>query len=719
MNPLLRALIGPRHTPKRESESKSIAWAGSIQSWEEGKGVDADYDSLSAIDLYRKSPAIYAGVYAIASAIAMLPLRVYHKVGKDEIELPGHPLEMLLNNPSRHVAGINQRFGLIAMLELTGNAYLLLEGGNADAGGPPDTMTLLLSQFVKPIPDAESHVGGFFYQPKGEKVHLTREQVIDFSYFSPTNYFVGQSSIEAALLAATADLWAQAFNSSFFKRGAVLSGTLETEFELSPEVMSRLVQDFRQQHGGGDRAWDVKGLSHGLKFKGAQQTHHDMGFNELRTAARGEMLMSIGTPPVMVTQLDGATYANAKEQKSQFWQLTALPRARMVEEVLTQQLARRYGPDLFVRFDTASVSALRDDLTSMVAALVQMIPNGIITRNEARQFLSTGELPKLNPLKGGDEPLLSMALAPATDGGDDAESVPPSPEANDTESSVPPSEAESIDLMLSTMEAQAKKIQREAIYRSFESDVRPWMRVMLHTAKVMFAEQEALVMSSYGKAFSEVEKGHREVAALIDSTNTRNVQRFRTAYERVIRAGGKRALRRVGGKPPDAFSLVSPNAIKFMEKNAAELVKNVAKVTKDKLRDAIAEGVLNRENEIQIATRLREVFDMTRERANTISRTETMRSFNFGGIEGYKQSGVVESKQWVSTIDATARENHMDIDGLEASLDEPFRFKTAGGEAIEMEYPLDPSAPAGETVNCRCTVVPVVKSEAEITEGEE
>lgn len=90
-------------------------------------------------------------------------------------------------------------------------------------------------------------------------------------------------------------------------------------------------------------------------------------------------------------------------------------------------------------------------------------------------------------------------------------------------------------------------------------------------------------------------------------------------------------------------------------------------------------------------------------RASAIARTETMRAYASGSMEIYRSAGVTE-KEWLATQDDHTRDSHSEADGQVVGIDEPFNV---GG--VEMMQPGDPNAPPDETINCRCTVLPVVE----------
>jgi len=89
-------------------------------------------------------------------------------------------------------------------------------------------------------------------------------------------------------------------------------------------------------------------------------------------------------------------------------------------------------------------------------------------------------------------------------------------------------------------------------------------------------------------------------------------------------------------------------AVGFMQKYAFDNIKGLHGEMKDKLRKALSEGIMNREDMKQLATRIQDVMKITKERAELISRTESVRAYNAGHYQGAVDSGLTLRKQWSS-----------------------------------------------------------------------
>lgn len=86
-------------------------------------------------------------------------------------------------------------------------------------------------------------------------------------------------------------------------------------------------------------------------------------------------------------------------------------------------------------------------------------------------------------------------------------------------------------------------------------------------------------------------------------------------------------------------------------------------------------------------------------RAQRIARTESTSAYNAAGLAALADEGE-EQKAWIATEDSRTRPSHAAADRQVVPITQPFEV---GASSLLM--PGDPSGPAHETVNCRCTMV--------------
>jgi hypothetical protein len=105
------------------------------------------------------------------------------------------------------------------------------------------------------------------------------------------------------------------------------------------------------------------------------------------------------------------------------------------------------------------------------------------------------------------------------------------------------------------------------------------------------------------------------------------------------------------------------------------------------------------------------IFGVSRQRGALIARTETHGAANYGADGAARATGLKLRKEWVSAKDDRTRDTHRLANGQTVDMDQPFRIaipldqRTIGGDEFElMMVPGDPTASAGNVINCRCVV---------------
>lgn len=168
----------------------------------------------------------------------------------------------------------------------------------------------------------------------------------------------------------------------------------------------------------------------------------------------------------------------------------------------------------------------------------------------------------------------------------------------------------------------------------------------------------------------------------------------------------------------DAIGLTA-NQSRAVRNYRTALVSDPKKALMYKLRDGRHDSVVARAAKTGKPLTSKQINEFSEQyrkryvayRAETIARTEMIRVANEGQHAVWnqaKKSGKFKTKEirrfWSSANDDRTRQSHREIPALNkegVGIDE--KFKTPFG--LKMKHPGDPSAPAGEVINCRCTVV--------------
>lgn len=106
-----------------------------------------------------------------------------------------------------------------------------------------------------------------------------------------------------------------------------------------------------------------------------------------------------------------------------------------------------------------------------------------------------------------------------------------------------------------------------------------------------------------------------------------------------------------------------------------------------------------REQSNEATRRIDDTESTWKARATRIARTETTGAFNAGAYQAYHDEGAA-AIMWVATLDSRTRRTHKAADRQVRVLGQPFQV----GHATLL-MPGDPSGPAAEVINCRCTTI--------------
>jgi HK97 family phage portal protein len=612
-------------------------------------------------------------------------------------------------------------------LELTGAMPWYLEGLQAKNGGPVRTITPLHPNFLTPTPDKKNKISHYVYKVNDEEMKMTPKEIVYFKHFDPSDRLGirGLGSITPASGPAVVDRLADAFNQRFFRRGAVLSGVIETDSEdIEPATMEKYAQQFRDKHAGSDRAWDVRGLSHGLKWKPTQPTHTDMLFEKLRGMNREEMLMAQGVPPIMVTLMDGATYANAQQQEFAFWISTILPKIRKIEARMNSDLASRYGGDVVFLFDVSEIRALQPNWKDIKETIVPLLERRTLNPNEARQFLSTGRLPKLEDVEHGDDYLTNFQITPFESGVENEEDDLDTPEAPDvTDEGEEPDQVENL---FARMEGLAKRMdsesrrkqhnrERQALSRAIESvffsiTVELFQKQFKAAMSWLQEQEETLVQLQL--KHPEKSSRFRQVADDLGVLMDQLEQAHREKYIGIYNEGVVQSATAAAAALPFEFVYSSGtlSALTFIEAETGSLITGIHATTVSAIRATVAEGVALGETITELGVRVEGVMGSkaSAARARKIAQTETNKALNFGLIDSWEQTGEVDRKMWSSSGDGDVRVTHAEADGQVVGMKEKFEV---GGAALLHPGDTSSGAPPEEVINCRCAMDPILVGE--------
>uniref|UniRef100_A0A6M3KUY3 Putative capsid morphogenesis protein n=1 Tax=viral metagenome TaxID=1070528 RepID=A0A6M3KUY3_9ZZZZ len=131
----------------------------------------------------------------------------------------------------------------------------------------------------------------------------------------------------------------------------------------------------------------------------------------------------------------------------------------------------------------------------------------------------------------------------------------------------------------------------------------------------------------------------------------------------------------------------------WIAKNGAASIKTILATNLEDVKGVILAGVDENLTTVQIGRNLRQFYtDRSPFKSMRVARTETSHAAGFSQREAARQSGVVKTKQWISSRDDRVRDEHLAMDSDSHYEAVPFNEP----------YPNGDMYPGENSIMCRC-----------------
>ena len=374
-----------------------------ITSSELSELIGLSYDTYSgrkvSTQLAMQLTSVFSCVRVLAESVGMLPCSLYEQLESGNKRATKERLHKLLAvKPNNYMTPQELWELLIACLCLRGNfyAYKVYALGEVVELLPldPSCVTPKLNNQWEPE-----------YQvtfPNGKSETLTQQEIWHVRIFT-LDGLVGLSPIAYARQAIGLGLATEEHGARLFGNGAVTSGVLQTEQELSDLAFDRLKRDFEENHQGLTNAHKPLILEMGLKWQQISLSAEDAQFLETRKFQLEEICRIFRVPLHMVQNTDRATFNNIENLGIGFINYSLVPYLIRIEQRINAGLVKASKQGTFyAKVKTGAL--LRGDMKSRFEAYSTGINWGIYSPNECR------ELEELNPREGGDIYLTPMNM---------------------------------------------------------------------------------------------------------------------------------------------------------------------------------------------------------------------------------------------------------------------------------------------------------------------
>lgn len=635
-----------------------------------------------------------------------------------------HPLYKLLTEPNPFMTGTFLQQYVQVSLDLTGMAFILkLKNG---LGRPAELWPLNVAEFVDFIPGdtTKDFIKGYRFT----NVDFPRDDIIYLFYPNPNPTFfsstqashrvsrifgslTGMSPIQAMATIVDTEKYIEIFERDFFENSARPDVILTTNDgrKFDPKERQRILTQWKQKHQGPKRFWEPTVLT-GMTAEILKSSNRDFQFFKLAEWTKNMLFAAYSVPEAKVGLVKDVNRANQVGVEITFNEECIMPRLNLWDESFTNQLAQEFDEKLLIEHDNPVPSDKEFELKKDESD----IKNLISSINEVRS--RRGE----DKVFWGDAPWIPFSLVQPSKGTTTEQPKPEPPAKPEEEEG---EEGKSLNEHITKNKFLPTDEAKDAYWKVFDGRVREHELIFIRMLRKLFKSQRKEVLDNLDKMASEIEAqfagwSKRKIARYIkqDTRIINNIlfdqkkaiKDFEGAANPVIaeafEESGQALLTDLG--LDISFDLQRRRATKFIGEKVKKFAKEVNETTLKELRATLREGFAEGESISQLTSRVKKVYDKAdSSRAVMTARTEILASSNAGSLEGMQQSGVIDEKEWLSSRDDRVRDSHIPpLDGQTVKITEDF----TSNDGNQAQHP-GGFGVAEEDINCRCTVIAVVK----------
>lgn len=692
--------------------------------------------SSELLQLYHTNPRL-DGVRVIASKCASTEMYLYDRKDWRQNKynaqvVAEHDVYELLDNPCptfRELSGWTVRYFVFACYTLVGEAYLLKI---RDPNGRVISLSPLSPSWVVRTPTAGAEYWEVYPYGTagGNSIVVPTEDVIcfkDIDLLDP--YGRGRGTSESIGDEIQSDEYASKFAKNLFFNDATPSAIIYAP-NGNKQTADQIKLTWMQKMAGFRHAKEPMVLTgEGSRFEKISATPQEMDFVNSRKFLRDSANEHYHIPPEIFgilqnsnrSTIDAAYYLLNKNVLADY--------LRMFETTLNNQLLwEDYDRERTLIFKHENNVA--EDMDEKLKVVNEGLSRGVLTVNDWRKAM--GYEPDE---RSGDVYLRNLGMTevpfdheevelPEVPEGEEVE-LPESEPAEPTE----PKENEEHELSQKEYDELSAMYEKKYLVLKGEDDKKRRAKIW-KAFDARAAGIEAPFVRSFGKAWDKQSEmavkaiggaldAGKDAGTAIENLYNRKMDEYLKhslagAFINGLETGAVFGLENLDRKEVKAISDEVRRLFQaWVDSYGLELCVDINKTTKKKLRKVLAEAVDEGDS---IAEQKKKLIDACEEmfeddkkyRAVLIARTESCTTMNAGSTMLYQSEGI-ERKEWVATLDDRTRDAHLMMDGVVIPMGDKFEVPaTSQSEGAWMEYAGDPTAPASQTCNCRCTVAPYV-----------
>jgi len=597
------------------------------------------------------------------------------RAAEDIEEITIHPFVVIWGN-SFFDRSLSALFG-----ELTGNSYLAWGDGTL---GTPEGLTVLPSQYVTPIV-AGGEIVAYKFGKGCQKVTIPAENVAHTRFPNPCNNYLGLAPLSAAAMAADRDVDMDIYEGSLNKNhGRPDFAVILKKDGVTPKEVNSYKKEWQAQWGGVANSGKAMFTGGEVDIKNLGFSPREMAFLQGRKLTADQIFAAFSVPAALA-RAEGVNRATMETSVYIWHRSGILPRLRMSEAVLNEQLISRYNePRLFVAYD----NPVESDRDFELKKAETMLKNYALTINEARNAEG------LESVDWGNVPLVpSSGLEIGTQ--PQATVVPPMKATKAVTKAGDPDDAPDLAGGPNTgPNSQEKKIM--AVTNNMQTDQQ----------RDLMGEFDRVAVTGNYDAIKYAPQSY--ATKYLDDA----VAAMTPAWERGLVVGN---IGLPDGSKIDVGAFIDqPQAQEAINKNTLKFLNSEGETIGKDFRSRLSAGIKDGDSIPELRKRIDGMFGTEERNARSlmIARTESARAIELGREASWQESGVVVGKRWDANGDACpfCQSMHGKEIGLSGNYFKMGETLTVNFEGNDVHLPFnygDTPAPPLHP-NCRCVLEPIL-----------
>lgn len=564
-------------------------------------------------------------------------------------------------------------------------------------------------------------------------ISLKPDEVIFIKNMNPRSVWRGYGVVEAAQKSIDTLHYSEQYNLNFFKNSAVPFMVLYTDQKLSDQTLERLKNSWKSSYQGVDNAFKTAILEAGLKVEKLQATSKDMDFIEQQRFLRDKLMAMFKTTKIALGITEDVNRANAEASEYVFSKNCIKPKMAQFVDSFNEFLLPLFDQkgELFLDFADPVPKDRVAKITEYSAATDKWMTKNEVRQEEGLPPLEGGDeiwqalnlttmsnptpntpeiqttpqptenqpnqnTPETTPEDKPEEPKMYRVLRIKKGGKRKL--------SRETREKIIALKNRNIRFkqMKEELKNQLRKILKSKIKPRRVEKAEPKYKDMrtkhdidlyvktLHENEASFEQQFNKVMKwkYYQPQMEEVINNLKKGTGFILTRSMKKIEKAvgdefmfdedkyeeigialaTPVIERIISTQGREAMLTVN--PEEMYSLLA-QARKYLNSAPAIMSKSVTQTAFERIRNSLAEGIKAGESTAQLTNRVLEGYkSLETYQAEMIARTEVGKATSFATIDAFRQSGVVEGKQWL--VDGKPCDECLEIDGESVGLEETF-----------------------------------------------